>query len=132
MQSNMNKASRPESEPVRRRRRLGRRPAVNVLNGGAIQELRIGMDISQEELGERVGISKGFTSQIEAGKVRVSDSIMETLSQVLGVEKSELLKKPLTDSAKSSALSTQDTLLRILEGMEAINMRLENIERRLP
>jgi len=61
--------------------------------GGKIKALRSERDLTMEKLGQIAGCSKAFISQIEHGITRPSLSMLNRLSDALGVPVSELLRK---------------------------------------
>jgi transcriptional regulator with XRE-family HTH domain len=55
--------------------------------GRKIAELRQKAQMSQEQLAERVGISRAFLAQVETGKSNVKTQLIERLSQALHIPK---------------------------------------------
>jgi transcriptional regulator with XRE-family HTH domain len=61
--------------------------------GKKIKALRNERDLTMEKLGQIAGCSKAFISQIEHGVTKPSLSMLNSLSDALGVPVSELLRK---------------------------------------
>jgi transcriptional regulator with XRE-family HTH domain len=61
--------------------------------GGKIKTLRNERGLTMEKLGQIVGCSKAFISQIEHGITKPSLSMLNRFSEALGVPVSELLRK---------------------------------------
>lgn len=55
---------------------------MNINIGQKIKTLRLGSDLTQEELANRAKLTKGFISQVENGKFQISISL-ESLSDIL-------------------------------------------------
>lgn len=60
--------------------------------GGNIKRLRLGAEITQEELALRSGLSQGYINQIESGKRRFTQKSLEMITNALSVPMSELFK----------------------------------------
>ncbi len=58
--------------------------------GKKIQKLRKNLDITQEELAEKINLSRTHIGHIEQGRKSPSIKVMEKLSRVLKVKISEL------------------------------------------
>ena len=58
--------------------------------GKRIQKLRKNAGITQEELSERVGISRAYMGFIEQGRYSASLEVLEKLAKVLRVKMSDL------------------------------------------
>ncbi len=83
-------------------------------------------DLSQEQLGERVGLSKASISRIESGKTPYTQDVLETMAIVLDTDPASLLAQDprdeegvwtlierlrrLTPSARRRALAVLDAL----------------------
>ena len=66
-------------------RRKGPSPRV-LLNTAAVWELLDRLDISQNELARRCGISRGYMSQLMRGERSPSPRLRRRLQEVLGVD----------------------------------------------
>jgi transcriptional regulator with XRE-family HTH domain len=71
---------------------MPRSVAVSVLLGRRMLALRTLRDLTQEELGERAGVSGKFVGQIERGTGNPSLRTMASLAQAMNVELWELLR----------------------------------------
>jgi transcriptional regulator with XRE-family HTH domain len=71
---------------------MARPPAVSVLLGRRTLALRTLRNLTQEELGERAGVSGKFVGQIERGTGNPSLKTMAALAQALGIELWELVR----------------------------------------
>jgi transcriptional regulator with XRE-family HTH domain len=87
-------------------RRLGSHGTLVSIDGERVQELRVGLDLSQEEVAGRAEISKGYVSQIETGKIkRISMKASERLASALDVEQTEITRQdPVAAAARSQIL----------------------------
>lgn len=61
--------------------------------GKKIQKLRKDVDITQEELADKLGISRTHMGHIEQGRKSPSLELMERISRVLKVKLSELFER---------------------------------------
>jgi transcriptional regulator with XRE-family HTH domain len=68
------------------------RPSVSVLFGRRLRALRTLRRFTQEELGERAGLSGKFISQIEIGAGNPSLRVLARIAKALGVQLWELLR----------------------------------------
>lgn len=59
--------------------------------GERIKEQRKKMNLSQEELGKRLGISKGAVSNVETGKERLTTDRVERYARALNVTVTDLI-----------------------------------------
>jgi transcriptional regulator with XRE-family HTH domain len=69
-----------------------RTAAVSVLLGRRMHALRTMRNLTQEELGERAGVSGKFVGQIERGTGNPSLKTMASLAQALDIEIWELVR----------------------------------------
>jgi transcriptional regulator with XRE-family HTH domain len=53
--------------------------------GDALQEIRLGKEVTQDELCRKAGISINFLSQVENGRKGVSHVVAERIAQALGI-----------------------------------------------
>lgn len=60
--------------------------------GENLKEIRIGKNITQSELAEKLGADKSFVSNIEKGKTNPTLSTITSLAKALAVSTNELLK----------------------------------------
>lgn len=58
--------------------------------GKRIQKLRRNTDITQEELAEKIGISRAYMGFIEQGRYSASLEVLEKIAKVLKVKMSDL------------------------------------------
>lgn len=73
--------------------------------GDNIRKLREAADMSQEQLGKRIGKTRSAVSQYESGTIIPRMGVIEDLANVFGVSKFEII----SDSTQSS-YSIYDTL----------------------
>jgi DNA-binding XRE family transcriptional regulator len=58
--------------------------------GKKIQKIRKGKELTQEELSEKVGISRAYMGYIEQGRYSASLEVIEKIAKVLKVKMSDL------------------------------------------
>lgn len=58
--------------------------------GAAIRERRRRLDLTQEEVGKRIGTSTPYIGHLESGKRHPSEKVIARLSEVLGLSSREL------------------------------------------
>lgn len=82
--------------------------SLGVLYGMRLREMRILNNLSQPELGGRVGVHRGFISQAESGKRNLS---IDTLEKLLGgLHHQEWLATPLRQRLANNVLSARSAL----------------------
>lgn len=65
-----------------------------------LREWRKYRDLSQGKLAERLGTSKGYISDLEAGRRQYNQDQLEAIADALGCEPADLLiRNPLDDAA---------------------------------
>ena len=64
-----------------------------------IREIREEMEINQEQLAGRAGLSKGFLSDVENGKRNIGSENLLKIANVLGASVDYLLRGEVTESA---------------------------------
>lgn len=69
--------------------------------GDNIKRLRLGAEITQEELALRSGLSQGYINQIESGKRRFTQKSLEMITQALTVPMSELFKTEVHQQSRA-------------------------------
>jgi putative transcriptional regulator len=69
-----------------------RRESIPAQVGTEILKLRKQLDMSQETLAKRAGITRSYLSRVENGKVDLSISVLHAIATVLGRTISELLE----------------------------------------
>ena len=62
--------------------------------GRRLRKLRRNMDLTQEQLAERCGVSADFISQVERGINTPSFATIQKLAEILEVDPSELFLPP--------------------------------------
>ena len=67
---------------------------LKVKFGKRLRKLRRNMDLTQEELAERVGVSSNFIGQVERGTNAPSFDVLAKLAEVLEVEVEEFFQFP--------------------------------------
>jgi len=88
------------------RKRLGRR----------IRSLRIGRDLSQEELAEKAGLSAKYLGEVERGIGNISIERLSGLAAVLGI--------PLTDILETEhELSLEELLVEITRILPSLSLK---------
>ena len=68
--------------------------------GKKIRALRLGNNLTQEELANRLELTKGYISQLENNLTSPSIQTLFALLEVLGVETHEFFSKPEGEDAK--------------------------------
>lgn len=58
-----------------------------------IREWREHRDLTQEQLGERVGRTKGWVSQIEKGTINYTQDMLERVAKALGTDVGSILRR---------------------------------------
>lgn len=64
----------------------------NVLIGGRVQKLRKQRGYSQEELGERIGMTRSYICYLEKGRFPFKPKMLQGLAVALNIDRSELIK----------------------------------------
>lgn len=59
-----------------------------------LRELRIRAGMTQEQLADAIGTSKGLVSQMETGAHRYNEGWVDKIAAVLGIEPADLLTPP--------------------------------------
>ena len=68
--------------------------------GDKIKELRLQCEFTQEELANRLELTKGYISQLENNLTSPSIQTLFAILEVLGVETHEFFSKPEDEDAK--------------------------------
>src|SRR5438552_1259873 len=68
------------------------RPPVTALLGRRLHALRVLRKLTQEDLGERAGVSGKFVGQVERGVANPSLKVLDRLSQALAVNLPDLFR----------------------------------------
>lgn len=76
-----------------------------------IRELRVQADLSQQALGERIGVSKVTISDLERGEMALTLDYMQRIAEALGVFASDLL--PQKDSPDALTLDERQLLAKL-------------------
>jgi transcriptional regulator with XRE-family HTH domain len=67
--------------------------SIRVIFGAACRDTRVGLDQSQQELAEALGIHRGHLANIEAGRTNISVDLMDRIAVALG-QRLELIVHP--------------------------------------
>jgi DNA-binding XRE family transcriptional regulator len=59
---------------------------VNLKFGNSVQRARKQMDLSQEELADKIGISRNHMGRIERGEVNISLRLASKITKLLKIE----------------------------------------------
>ena len=59
--------------------------------GEALRLIRVFHDIKQQELAERIGLSKSYVSELESGKKNPSIDVVQKYSEIFGIPASSIL-----------------------------------------
>jgi len=96
---------------------------MNILKGigSRIQSIRTKLGITQDELGEKVGLNPKYISAIECGQRNITIKTLEKIANGLGVELFELL---LFDESGDPALITRKAIDSLLEEADITVLRL--------
>lgn len=73
-----------------------------------LRTLRQAQGLSQEELAHRADIDRTYISALERCVYAAGIDVVDRLARVLGVEASDLLKRPSTVSPKTRKKTTSD------------------------
>ena len=76
---------------MRKARQKEEASGIRIVLGRNVRELREGVDMSQETLASLCGISRGYISRIEKGRVNVTLGTIERIANVFNVEVIDLL-----------------------------------------
>lgn len=68
-----------------------------------LRALRRARGLSQEELAHRAGIDRTYISALERNVYNASIDVVDRLAEVLGVDVTELLKRPAADHRRSKS-----------------------------
>ncbi|KYG90594.1 helix-turn-helix transcriptional regulator [Metasolibacillus sp. FSL H7-0170] len=82
---------------------------LNILLGTQIKRYRKRKNLTQEQLGERAGITRPRISEIERGVANLTISTLENILNALEIDLHELFN--FGDVAKSPDIETKETLI---------------------
>jgi len=54
--------------------------------GDRIKQVRESKEISQKQLGKKIGVSESFINEVEMGKKVINEKFLEKISKILGEE----------------------------------------------
>ena len=86
--------------------------------GDRIRQIREDMEINQEQLAERAGLSKGFLSDVENGKRNIASENLLKIANVLGASVDYLLRGEVTESTKTEPVIIPPELSQAAEESE--------------
>ena len=86
--------------------------------GDRIRQIREDMEMNQEQLAERAGLSKGFLSDVENGKRNIASENLLKIANVLGASVDYLLRGEVTESAKTEPVIIPPELAQAAEESE--------------
>jgi transcriptional regulator with XRE-family HTH domain len=103
--------------------------------GSRLSIYRKSLKLSQEEMGERLGLNKTQIRDMESGKVKISESRANLLHDRFGLKKDWLLRgqdemnttptpKGEDDAMKDKVILLQDKLLEAYEKISTLEKRL--------
>lgn len=78
---------------MRKARPVRAKDTVQEVLGRNILELREAAGMSQEKLAARAGLSRGYISRIECGRVNVTLSTVQEIATVFSLDVSDLLTR---------------------------------------
>ena len=81
--------------------------------GALIAKLRKEKQMTQQELGDKVGVGSRAVSKWECGTTVPDISIINELSNILGISPKELLSGKLNDSKRNNAKRKLTTKIKI-------------------
>lgn len=93
-------------------------PVVMPTVGDRIRQIREDMEINQEQLAERAGLSKGFLSDVENGKRNIASENLLKVANVLGASVDYLLRGEVTESARNEPVVIPPELAQAAEESE--------------
>ena len=65
---------------------------MNELLGKRIRELRVAMNLTQEQLAEKIGISRQKYARIESGSNSITLDILSKLSEIFGITVADITR----------------------------------------
>jgi transcriptional regulator with XRE-family HTH domain len=86
--------------------------------GERIREIREEMQINQEQLAERSGLSKGFLSDVENNKRNIGSENLLKIANVLGASVDYLLRGDTTESISTEPIVIPPELSQAAEELE--------------
>jgi len=89
--------------------------------GSRIQKIRVNRGITQDELGEKVGLNPKYISAIECGQRNITIKTLAKIADGLGVELFELLLFP---DPPDSTLTTRRAIDSLLKEADLTVLRL--------
>lgn len=90
-----------------------------------IRELRIAAGLSQQALGDRIGVSKVTISELERGLMKLDTEYMRRLADALDVLPADLL--PLSDNPYSLSADERELIERLRAASEEQRDQLQKV-----
>jgi len=90
-----------------------------------IRELRKAADLSQQALGDRIGVSKVTISDLELGKMRLDTEYMRRIATALGVLPADLL--PLSDNPFALSADERELIDRLRAATDDQREQLQKV-----
>jgi transcriptional regulator with XRE-family HTH domain len=86
--------------------------------GDRIREIREEMQMNQDQLAKRAGLSKGFLSDVENNKRNIGSENLLKIANVLGASVDYLLRGQITDSVGTEPIIIPPELSQAAEELE--------------
>ena len=86
--------------------------------GERIREIRLDLDLNQDQLAERAGLSKGFLSDVENNKRNIGSENLLKIANVLGASVDYLLRGEITESLPAQPTVIPSELSQAAEELE--------------
>ncbi|MCK9519284.1 MAG: helix-turn-helix domain-containing protein [Dehalococcoidia bacterium] len=96
--------------------------------GSNIRLIRVTLKLSQGEVGRRVGVTKGFISQLERGQTSTTPEMLAKIAKALGVPLFVLFEEPMR---KEDLIAMRDFYLAINKGLPSVKYAHEMILKEL-
>ena len=86
--------------------------------GERIREIRLDLDLNQDQLADRAGLSKGFLSDVENNKRNIGSESLLKLANVLGASVDYLLRGEMSESVTPQPTVIPPELSQAAEELE--------------